>query len=159
MPHIHTAPGQIDMTVGVFIVHPESKRVLLRYHDKYDMWLMPGGHIELDETPQQAALREVKEEVGLDVVLHAKPMPDVDGAKRQLLIVPEYMDIHHTSPEHRHIIMVYFATSQTMDTQEPDDHEKSRGLSWMTKQELVAADGVSDLIKFYGLQALATLSL
>ena len=28
-------------------------------------WTFPGGSIEPDETPQQAAIREVKEEVGL----------------------------------------------------------------------------------------------
>ena len=32
-------------------------------------WTFPGGSIEPDETPQQAAIREVKEEVGLDVEL------------------------------------------------------------------------------------------
>lgn len=158
MPHIHTEPGQIDMTVGVFIVHPESERVLLRYHDKYDMWLVPGGHVELDELPEVAAIREVKEEVGLDVELFSRPMPDVDDPERQSLIVPEYMDIHSISPDHRHIAMIYFATSQTTDTVEPDNHERSRGIRWMAKQELLAAEDIGELIKFYGLQALARLS-
>lgn len=158
MPHIHTEPGQIDMTVGVFIVHPESERVLLRYHDKYDMWLVPGGHVELDELPEVAAIREVKEEVGLDVELFSRPMPDVDDPERQSLIVPEYMDIHSISPDHRHIAMIYFATSQTTDVVEPDNHERSRGIRWMTKQELLAAEDIGELIKFYALQALARLS-
>lgn len=39
----------------------------MRRHDKYKIWLGVGGHIELDEDPNQAALREVKEEVGLAV--------------------------------------------------------------------------------------------
>ena len=49
MPHIHTKPGQIDYTADSFVVHVPTKRVLIRYHDKYDMWLVPGGHIELDD--------------------------------------------------------------------------------------------------------------
>lgn len=60
MPHIHE---RIDWTVDVLIVHED--RVLLRKHDKYKVWLMVGGHIELDEGPEEAALREVQEEVGL----------------------------------------------------------------------------------------------
>ena len=64
MPHLHE---KIDFTVEVFIVH--KNRVLLRLHDKYRIWLSVGGHIELDEDPNQAAIREVKEEVGLDIEL------------------------------------------------------------------------------------------
>jgi ADP-ribose pyrophosphatase YjhB (NUDIX family) len=64
MSHIHE---KIDFTVGVFVVYKD--KVLLRKHDKYNLWLCVGGHIELDEDPNEAALREVKEEVGLDVTL------------------------------------------------------------------------------------------
>ena len=59
MPHIHKL---IDFTVEVFIVH--KHKVLLRRHDKYKKWLSIGGHIELHEDPVEAAIREVKEEVG-----------------------------------------------------------------------------------------------
>jgi len=62
MPHIHKL---IDFTVEVFIVH--KHKVLLRRHDKYKKWLSIGGHIELHEDPVEAAIREVKEEVGLEV--------------------------------------------------------------------------------------------
>ena len=55
MPHIHE---KIDFTVEVFVVH--NGRVLLRKHDKLKFWLSVCGHIELDEDPNQAAVREVK---------------------------------------------------------------------------------------------------
>lgn len=54
MAHIHE---KIDFTVEVFVVF--QNKVLLRKHDKYKIWLSVGGHIELDEDPNQAALREV----------------------------------------------------------------------------------------------------
>ena len=56
MAHIHE---KIDFTVEVFVVYQD--KVLLRKHDKYGMWLSVGGHIELDEDPNETALREVKE--------------------------------------------------------------------------------------------------
>ena len=59
MAHIHE---KIYFTVEVFVVY--GNKVLLRKHDKYGIWLSVGGHIELDEDPNQAALREVREEVG-----------------------------------------------------------------------------------------------
>ena len=55
MPHIHE---KIDFAVEVFVVH--KNKVLLRKHDKYKTWLGVGGHIELDEDPNQVAIREVK---------------------------------------------------------------------------------------------------
>jgi len=53
MSHIHE---KIDFTVEVFIVY--KNKVLLRMHDKHHRWLSVGGHIELDEDPIQAAMRD-----------------------------------------------------------------------------------------------------
>ena len=64
MAHLHE---KIDFTVAIFVVH--DGRVLLIHHRKLDQWLPLGGHIELDEDPEAAALREAKEESGLDVEL------------------------------------------------------------------------------------------
>lgn len=158
MPHIHTKPGKIDMTVVIFIVHKPTKTVLLRYHDKYDMWLVPGGHIELDETPEQAAIRETKEEVGLDVKLFSERRHEDDINERFALVPPEYMDIHPISPEHRHISMVYFASSETQEIKEDEGREKSRGLRWMTKEEILELKELGEMIRFYALKALEKLS-
>ena len=59
MAHIHE---KIDFTVAIFVVR--EGRVLLIHHRKLDKWLPLGGHIELDEEPEQAALREAREESG-----------------------------------------------------------------------------------------------
>jgi hypothetical protein len=53
MSHLHE---KIDFTVEVFVVSGDA--VLLRKHDKYKIWLGVGGHIELDEEPTQAAVRD-----------------------------------------------------------------------------------------------------
>jgi len=57
MPHLHE---KIDFTVAIFVVH--EGRVLVIHYRKLDKWLPLGGHIELDEDPEQAALREAREE-------------------------------------------------------------------------------------------------
>ena len=48
--HIHE---KIDFTVAIFVVR--DKNILLIHHRKLDKWLPLGGHIELDEDPEQAA--------------------------------------------------------------------------------------------------------
>jgi len=45
----------------------EDNKVLLVYHKKLGVWLYPGGHVEKYENPDEALLREVKEETGLDI--------------------------------------------------------------------------------------------
>ena len=45
----------------------ENGEVLLQKRADCNKWGFPGGAIELGETPEMAAIREVKEETGLDV--------------------------------------------------------------------------------------------
>ena len=45
----------------------EAGGILLQRRGGSNMWGFPGGAIELGETPEAAAIREVKEETGLDV--------------------------------------------------------------------------------------------
>ncbi len=45
-----------------------------------NMWDIPGGHVEPDETPEQCIVREIKEEMGLDI-----PTPE-------LFLVTEFTD-------------------------------------------------------------------
>lgn len=164
MPHIHTEPDQIDYTTDVFIVYKD--KVLFRFHDKHKKWLVPGGHIELDETPQQAAVREVKEEVGLDIELYTPYILPIfsendssalASPEYQELIPPQGMNIHSVSKDHKHISLVYFAKSETDKIIEPEGEEKSGGCIWLTKTEMVAHSELHESMKNYGLKALELL--
>jgi nucleoside triphosphatase len=53
--------------VGAIIINDEGKVLLLKSHKWKDMYIIPGGHIELGETIEGALIREVKEETGLDI--------------------------------------------------------------------------------------------
>src|SRR2546428_3644144 len=56
-----------EPTVGALIVNNQGKILLAKSHKWFDSYTLPGGHIEVGETMVDAAKRDVKEEVGLDV--------------------------------------------------------------------------------------------
>ncbi len=150
MPHIHE---KIDFTVEVFIVH--KNKVLLRVHDKFKFWLSIGGHIELDEDPNQAAVREVKEEVGLDIKLVGVTLgPKDDDVK--YLIPPKYLGKHRYNETHEHVTFVYFATADTFEiTDSVSSHERAE-TKWVSIDEL-GKMGLRPNILFYATEALKEL--
>jgi len=55
-------------TLSAFaIVLDWRNRILLAHRRDMDLWDLPGGGLEPDELPTEAAIRETKEETGLDV--------------------------------------------------------------------------------------------
>jgi 8-oxo-dGTP pyrophosphatase MutT (NUDIX family) len=72
-------PANGHLTASAVIVHPDLQRVLLCLHGRINRWVQVGGHCEpQDKTLLEAALREAREESGLDDLL-AHPTPiDLD---------------------------------------------------------------------------------
>ncbi|MBP7133760.1 NUDIX domain-containing protein [Patescibacteria group bacterium] len=153
MPHIHE---KVDFTAEVFIVY--QNRVLLRFHDKYHIWLGVGGHIELDEDPTQAAVREVKEEVGLDITLVGDLAPTgLDSAEHRELLPPRFMNRHRISDTHEHVTFTYFGRS-TSDNVVPDGDDISNEWHWLSEEELSdPAYGLRSDIILYAREALRAL--
>jgi 8-oxo-dGTP pyrophosphatase MutT (NUDIX family) len=92
-------------TVAVFVVW--EGKVLLHHHRKLGMWLPPGGHIEENELPDEAAVREVKEETGFEVELTGERREDV--ADPVQLHRPAGVQLENIGPGHQHIDLIYFA--------------------------------------------------
>src|SRR2546429_9176888 len=56
-----------EPTVGALIVNPEGKILLAKSHKWFNKYTPPGGHIEVGETMKEAVMREVREEVRIDL--------------------------------------------------------------------------------------------
>ena len=147
MPHLRE---KIDFTVEVFIIY--QNKVLLRKHDKYGIWLGVGGHIEADEDSNQAAIREIKEEVGLNAQLIGEAHIWKDGEKE--IVAPAYLNRHSISDIHEHIAMIYFARVGN-DQISQGETEKSEDIRWFSAEELNNPDfEIKESIKFYAKKAL-----
>ena len=56
-----------EVVVGCFILNDKDEILLVRSYKWADKWVVMGGHVEWGETIASAVVREVKEEVGLEV--------------------------------------------------------------------------------------------
>jgi 8-oxo-dGTP pyrophosphatase MutT (NUDIX family) len=129
---------------------------LLIHHRRLGKWLPLGGHIELDEDPEIAALREAKEESGLDVELAGERPPTTEPGTRAL-IAPRFLDIHSITETHEHIGMIYWARPKSGEvTLAPSEHLEIR---WCSPSDLESLrPPMSDAVKWYCLKAIEEIS-
>jgi len=147
MPHINKL---FDFVISVFIVHRDH--VLLVNHRRYDEWLPIGGHIELDEDPEEALYREIQEECGLKVrILTQKPKISHPGVKA--IRTPSYVDVHRISDTHKHIAYIYFGVSSSRNAKlHLVEHRECK---WLSEKDLYKREyKLSKSIRFYCLEAL-----
>lgn len=120
----------------MFVVH--RGKVLLRKHDKYGVWFSVGGRIELGEDPSEAAIREVKEEVGLDVELwDSRGGRDNSDEHFRELIPPvaigRHKALHPTRSDHEHMTLVYFARAVTDRVSVQYEGDRSDEWRWFSR--------------------------
>src|SRR3989344_4844314 len=92
-----------DLTVAGCVIH--NGKALLIKHKKLGLWLFPGGHIEKDETPDDAVLREIREEVSVSVRLVQKEHALAHG-EIKALATPFYVNLHSVG-DHNHVGFYY----------------------------------------------------
>ena len=101
-----------EWTASVYLI--EDQKVLLIYHKKLQKWLPPGGHIEANETPGEAARREVREETGLEIEFYLQENISIEhwnakSIERPYVCLLENIPSYHDLPSHQHIDFVYVA--------------------------------------------------
>jgi 8-oxo-dGTP pyrophosphatase MutT (NUDIX family) len=105
---------QRHFTASVCVFNDEGA-MLLVHHRKLDLWLYPGGHIDADEAPDEAAKREVLEETGIEVALIAEPLPAYTSVRAR---IPPWRILEGATEDkrigpHHHIDFVYVARPVT----------------------------------------------
>jgi 8-oxo-dGTP pyrophosphatase MutT (NUDIX family) len=127
----------LHVTGSALVVHPPTRRVLLRWHDRMGSWLQVGGHGDPGEDdPFAVARREAVEETGLtDLVA----WPDA-AAPRPLQIVVVPVPPGKGEPAHEHADVRYVLATNDPDAIAPE-HD-SAPLAWLSLDE--ALDKVAE---------------
>ena len=145
-------------TATTYIVNDGA--TALHEHDRLGIRLPPGGHVDRDELPHEAALREVHEETGLDADLVATES-SVTGPNTRGLPEPAHLMLHDInvhedgSVGHQHVDHLYYARVDSREiTPNGGDEVDPDRWRWYTPDELAASDLQSDVIDL-GREAIA----
>lgn len=124
-------------TATTIVVH--DNKALLHMHKKLGFWLPVGGHIDRDELPHKAAIREAKEESGLEIELLDDEEHLVMGDVLELPR-PKHVLLEDINKFHQHIDFIYYASSKTSKLS-PEAGESGE-IKWFSEDEL---RGLKDL--------------
>jgi 8-oxo-dGTP pyrophosphatase MutT (NUDIX family) len=121
----------LHVTASALIVHPETGRVLLRWHQRQQAWLQVGGHGDPGESdPLAIARREAVEETEL-----ADLTPWPDEQLRHLVIVD--VPAGKGEPAHEHADLRYFMATRTPDAARAEN--ENAPLRWLSIAEAYQA--------------------
>ncbi len=140
-----------DFVISAYIVH--NNRLLLVHHKGLDMWLPVGGHIEPEETPEQAVKREALEEAGLEVEIIGENNSKIDD-RVNILTTPHHIQLEEIDGKHQHIDLVYFCRAKTdkIKLAEREHHN----IKWFSEKELESPE-ITNQIRYFGRTALREL--
>ncbi|MEF8776168.1 MAG: NUDIX domain-containing protein [Haloarculaceae archaeon] len=145
----------------VYVVHDGA--TALHHHDRLEMWLPPGGHIDRDELPHEAASREAREELGLAVDLVARS-GELSSETARSIPKPQHFlleDIDERSDgsvAHQHVDFVYYGAVDSREIDPADGEQPATDWEWFTPADLRTASYLPADISDAGQRAIETVA-
>ena len=110
--------------VGLFVFN-ENKQVLMQLRTDYNQWGFPGGAMELGESFEETAKRELKEEINLDII---------DSTMIKVLSGKDTYREYPNGDKLYDITAIFVITNYSGDLKVND--EESKKLEWFIIDEL-----------------------
>lgn len=125
----------LDLCIEAFVVNEDA--VLLRLHEKYNIWTGPGGHIDPGEDSNEAVLREIWEEVGLKVELVGPAGWEKTDTEHNIdLVPPMYVNRHKINDKHDHSGFIFAAKSTSREVNPQTAEDQGVECIWVTQEQL-----------------------
>lgn len=122
---------------SAYIIDPETKKILLVKHKKFSRWVQPGGHIEHNEFPEEAAIREAYEETGIKIKLLGERFPREDDFLTPLGVQKNRTDTGV------HIDFIYPAVP--LNHKELVISDESTNIGWFSREQLETLNVFPDI--------------
>lgn len=135
VPDIYSRENRTaHMTASSWIVNPSREKVLMVYHNIYDSWSWTGGHADGDEDLLRVAIREAKEETG---VQHIYPVSE-DIYSLEILTVDGHIKRGAYVSSHLHLNVTYLLEADDTDklTRKEDEN---KAVSWFGLEDAIQA--------------------
>ncbi|MCL2630681.1 MAG: NUDIX domain-containing protein [Firmicutes bacterium] len=130
------------------LVFNSQNQMLMILHKKQGVWLPPGGHIEENELPETAVIREVFEETGIRAeIIPAMPIKNLSDKQCAELNSPFTMlleDIEGNGT-HNHIDLVYIC--RAINENPTICEAENTDIGWFTLPEIEALKTYPNVIK------------
>jgi 8-oxo-dGTP pyrophosphatase MutT (NUDIX family) len=130
-PVPHEMQFERHFCVTTYVQDPCSGKYLFIKHKKLGKWLPPGGHVEANELPDQAAIRECKEETGIDIELKGERGPVETALVRPFGIQRNVIKVG----QHEHMDLIYLAIALN-GTEIINNEVETNGAQWLSVDEL-----------------------
>ena len=122
------------MTASAWVVNPQRSKALMVYHRLYDSWSWAGGHADGEEDLLAVALREVREETG---VQRLRPVTE-DIYSLEILTVDGHEKRGQYVPSHLHLNLTYLLEAEEEQPLRICEAENS-GVAWFPLADALAA--------------------
>lgn len=120
----------MHITASAVVLDPRQRMLLLHLHRRLGRWLQPGGHVEADERPEDASVRETREETGIPV-RHPDDGPHI-----------VHLDEHPGPDGHIHLDLRYLLIAErsvpTLGNGEPTGEGPGASLRWSALPDVAA---------------------
>ena len=130
-----TRENQIaHFTTSIWTVNKERTKTLMVYHNIYDSWSWIGGHADGEEDLASVALRELKEETGVENA----SLVSKDIFSLEVLTVDGHEKKGKYVSGHLHLNITYIAEADEKQMLTVNE-EENKGVKWFTFEDALEA--------------------
>jgi 8-oxo-dGTP pyrophosphatase MutT (NUDIX family) len=131
------------------IVFNAENEILLVKHSKLKVWLPPGGHVDENELPEEAVLREIFEETGVraTIMSNKKGLPLYNDDRCRELETPFTVLLEDVSGNgtHFHIDIIFLCKAE--DCALKKNPEEADEIGWFPYSQVKKLDTFDNVVK------------